>query len=194
VPPGMYTVALMVDGKTVDSKPLRVTGDPEIVLTDAERRKLFDMAMELHELHRRAAESANAIAPLNSRMTELAKEIDAKTDLPADVRTSFETLSKDIAALTPRLTPPQGGGFGGGGAAAAAARNHPIGRLGLTKAGLSGGMWPTEQIVRGYTDSKAQVPKLIAEANGLLSRASTLSNALTTHNLTLTVPSVKDVR
>jgi hypothetical protein len=190
----MYTVALMVDGKTVDSKPLRVTGDPEIVLTDAERRKLFDMAMELHELQRRAAETASAITPLNSRMTELAKEIGAKTDVPADVRTSFETLSKDIAALTPKLTPPQGGGFGGGGAAAAAARNHPIGRLGLTKAGLSGGMWPTEQIVRGYTDSKAQVPKLIAEANGLLSRASALSNALTTHNLTLTVPAMKDVR
>jgi hypothetical protein len=173
---------------------LRVTGDPEVVLTDAERRKLFDMAMELHELHRRAAESANAMTPLNTRMTELAKEIGAKPDLPADVKTSFESLSKDVAAMSAKLTPPQGGGFGGGGAAAAAFRNHPVGRLGLAKTGLSGGMWPTEQILRGYTDSKAQIPKLVAEANALLSRAATLSTALTTHNLTLTVPAMKDVR
>jgi photosystem II stability/assembly factor-like uncharacterized protein len=194
VPPGMYTVALVVGGKTVDTKPLRVTGDPEVVLTDAERRKLFDMAMELHELHRRAADSASAMTPLNTRMTELAKEIGAKTDLPADVKTSFESLSKEIAAMSAKLTPPQGGGFGGGGAAAAAFRNHPVGRLGLTKTGLSGGMWPTEQILRSYTDSKAQIPKLIAESNALLSRASTLSTTLTTHNLNLNVPAVKEVR
>ena len=30
--------------------------DPEVVLTEAERKKLFDMAMELHELQRRANE------------------------------------------------------------------------------------------------------------------------------------------
>jgi hypothetical protein len=134
------------------------------------------------------------MTPLNSRLTELSKEVAGKSDLPADVKTSFESLSKDVAAMTAKLTPPQGGGFGGGGAAAAAARNHPIGRLGLAKIGLSGGMWPTEQIQRGYTDSKTQIPKLIADANALLSRAATLSSTLTTHNLTLAVPAVKDIR
>jgi hypothetical protein len=190
----MYTITLLVDGKTVDTKPLRVAGDPEVVLTDAERRKLFDMAMELHELHRRAAESASAMTPLNSRMTELSKDIAGKSDLPADVKTTFESLSKDVAAMTAKLMPPQGGGFGGGGAAAAAARNHPIGRLGLAKTGLSGGMWPTEQILRGYTDSKAQIPKLLADANALLSRAATLNTTLATHNMTLPLPAIKETR
>ena len=39
-------MALIVDGKPVDTKPLRVNADPEVVLTEVERRKLFDMAME----------------------------------------------------------------------------------------------------------------------------------------------------
>ena len=54
-----------------------------------------------------------------------------------------------------------------------------------------GTMWPTEQILRAYTDSKAELPKLIAEAQGLLTKASALSTALAKHNLTLTVPTLK---
>ena len=44
--PGVYTVALIVDGKSMDTKPLRVNADPEVVLTEVERKKLYDMAME----------------------------------------------------------------------------------------------------------------------------------------------------
>ena len=56
---GTYNVALVVDGKTVDTKPLRVMSDPEVVLTEAERKKLYDMAMEMHELQRRATEAGD---------------------------------------------------------------------------------------------------------------------------------------
>ena len=34
---GVYTVSLVVDGKTIESKPLRVSDDPEVVLTSVER-------------------------------------------------------------------------------------------------------------------------------------------------------------
>jgi photosystem II stability/assembly factor-like uncharacterized protein len=191
--PGVYTVGLVIDGKTVDTKPLRVTADPEVLLTELERKRMFDMAMELHELQRRATETANALAPLNARMTELGKEVGAKSDVPADVKTSVESLSKDLAAVTTRLTPPAGGGFGGGGgaAASAAARNNPVVRLGLAKTAMMAGMWPTEQSMRAYADSKSEIPKVIADANTLLAKASALSTTLTQHNLTLTVPTVK---
>jgi hypothetical protein len=192
--PGVYTVALIVDGKSVDTKPLRVTADPEVMLTELERKRMFDMAIELHELQRRATETANTLAPLNARMTELGKEVGAKSDVPADVKTSVESLSKDLAALANRLTPPAGGGFGGGAAAAAAARNNPVVRLGLAKTAMMAGMWPTEQSMRAYTDSKSEVPKVIADANALLAKASALSTTLTQHNLTLTVPAVKDMK
>ena len=74
--PGIYNVALVVDGKTVETKPLQVTADPEVALTEVERKKMFDMAMEMHELQRRATRGRRArITPLNTRLAELAKEI-----------------------------------------------------------------------------------------------------------------------
>jgi hypothetical protein len=51
-----------------------------------------------------------------------------------------------------------------------------------------GGMWPTEQTIKAYNDAKTDMPKLIAEANALFTKASTLSTALAKHNITLTAP------
>ena len=42
--------------------------------------------------------------------------------------------------------------------------------------------------MKAYTDSKAELPKAIADANALFARAQTLSSELAKHNLTLTVP------
>jgi photosystem II stability/assembly factor-like uncharacterized protein len=191
---GTYQISLVVDGKAVDTKPLRVMSDPEVVLTEAERKKLFDMAMEMHELQRRSTEVANGMASLNTRLPELAKEAADKTDIPADLKTSIETLQKDVAALAPKLVIPAGGrgfgggGGGGGGGGRGGATDNLIARLALAKNGLMGGMWPTETTMKAYADSKAQMPKAIAEANSLFTRAATLGSALTKHSLALTAP------
>ena len=63
-----------------------------------------------------------------------------------------------------------------------------VARVGQAKTGLMGGLWPTEITMRAYTESKAQLPKAIADANALFVRAATLSSALTKHSLTLTAP------
>ena len=63
VMPGVYNVALIVDGKTIETKPLRVMADKEVVLTEAERKRLFDMAMELHGLQRRANDVVVELRP-----------------------------------------------------------------------------------------------------------------------------------
>ena len=99
-------MSLVVDGKTLESRPLKVMADPEVVLTEAERKKLFDMAMEMHELQRRANEVAAGIGPLNTRLTELSKEAASKSDLPADLKASVDTLQKDVAELAPKLAMP----------------------------------------------------------------------------------------
>ena len=187
--PGTYTVSLVADGKTVDSKPLRVSADPEVTLTEVERKKMFDMAMEMHELQRRGTEVAAGMGALNTRLTELAKESASKADLPADLKTSVETLQKDVAALAPKLALPAGGrGFGGGGGRGGGAGDSLVARVGQAKTGLMGSLWPTENTMRAYTESKTQLPKAIADANALFVRAATLSSALTKHSLTLTAP------
>jgi photosystem II stability/assembly factor-like uncharacterized protein len=182
--PGLYTVALLVDDKSVDTKPLRVVADPEVVLTDAERKRLFDMAVELHDLHRRAIDTSNAFMPLSRRMSELTKEVASRADIPEDVKASVETFGKEVAALAPKLTPPAGGRGGGRGAVS----DSILARLGQTKNATMGGMWPSEQTIRGYNDAKRDVPKAIGEANALLSRASGLASTLAKYNLILSVP------
>jgi hypothetical protein len=63
--PGTYNVSLIVDGKTVETRPLRVVADAEVALTPIERQRMFDMAMEMHELQKRATEVSSALRPLN---------------------------------------------------------------------------------------------------------------------------------
>jgi photosystem II stability/assembly factor-like uncharacterized protein len=192
--PGAYTVALVVDGKTVDTKPLRVVADPQVVLTELERKKLFDMAMELHDLQQRGTDVSTGITSLNSRLPELAKEAGGKADVPADVKTSIESLQKDVAALAPKFAIGGGGrGFGGGGGRGGAA-DSLLGRAGQAKNAMMGGMWPTEQMMRAYTEARAQLPKAIADANALFTRAATLSSSLTKHSLTLTAPTPVPVK
>ncbi|RPJ66898.1 MAG: hypothetical protein EHM24_21015, partial [Acidobacteria bacterium] len=186
--PGTYTVSLVVDGKTVESKPLRVAADPEVALTAVQRKQLFDMAMELHDLQRRATEVANSIGPFNTRVAEVAKEMGGRTDVPAEVKTSFEVLNKEVTALVPKFSAPAGGrGFGGGGGAGGASPSV-LARIGQVKNGLMGGMWPTEQTLKGYGDIKVEAPKAIAEANAVFAKASALSNVLATHKLPLAAP------
>jgi len=182
--PGTYRVSLVVDGKPVDAKPLKVMADPEVGLTAVERQKMFDMAMEMHELQRQATEVANRLRPLSTRTTELAKEIGGRSDLPADVKASFETFNKELTAAAAQLTPAAGGRGGGG---AAATPPNPVTRLNQAKTGLMGGMWPTQQVLGAYADAKAGVPKTLAEVNAVLAKAATLSATLAKHNLTLTV-------
>jgi photosystem II stability/assembly factor-like uncharacterized protein len=183
---GTYNVSLVVDGKTLESRPLKVMADPEVILTEAERKKLFDMAMELHELQRRANEVAAGIGPLNTRLSELSKEAASKSDLPADLKASVDTLQKDVAELAPKLAMRLFGGRGGGRGGGAA--DSLVARLAQAKTVLMGGMWPNEASMRAYTDSKAQLPKAIADANVLFTRAATLGSALSRHSLTLTAP------
>ena len=59
----------------MDSKPLRVAEDPEVILTSVERRKQFDMATEMHELQRRVTGAATAHASLAQDTTALTKTI-----------------------------------------------------------------------------------------------------------------------
>jgi len=193
--PGVYTVELIVDGKTMDSKPLRVAADPDVVLTSAERKRMFDMAMEMHELHRRGTEIANLLTPVNRQMPELAKTVADRPNVPADVKAAFEALNKELSATMTRFAAlAGGGGRGGGGGGAAGGRggapapDNPLARLALAKNGLMATMAPTEQTTRAYNDAKSQVPKVLADATALVARARDVSASLAKYDITLTVP------
>ncbi len=187
--PGTYSVSLIVDGKNVETRPLKVTADPDVALTAIERKKLYDMAMEMHGLQRLGTDVSNALGPLNTRMQELAKEIGGRADVPAEVKAEFEAVNKAVAAVVPKFAAPAGGrGGGGGGGRGATAAPSPVARLGQAKAGLMGGMWPTAQTLSAYNDAKVQMPQAIAEANAAFTKAAALSTALAKYKLELKAP------
>ena len=191
--PGVYHVALIVDGKTVETKPLRVVDDPEMALTSVERKKLFDMAMEMHELQKRGVEVANALTPLNTKVAELASQVTGSTEIPADLKASFDQLNKELAELMPKFAQPTGGrggggaGAAGGGAGRGGANESVMAQVAQAKNGLMGGMWPGEQTTKAYAEVKTKLPKAVADATALIARAQTLSTALTRYNITLPV-------
>jgi hypothetical protein len=183
---GTYNISLIVDGKTVDTKPLKVTDDPEVVLTQAERKRQYDMAMEMHALQPRANEAAAAFGNLNRQITELGTTIAGRNDVPADVKASFDSFKTELTAMAPRLAAPQGGRGGGGGGRGNS--DAIVAKIGQAKNGLMGGMAVGEQANRAYAEAKALTPKTIADLNALIAKAATLSTALARANLTLTVP------
>jgi hypothetical protein len=180
---GVYNVSLIVDGRTVETKPLRVNDDPDVVLTSIERKRMFDMAMEIHALQPRVTDASAAHASLTRQTTELATTIGGRSDIPDDVKASFDAFSKELAALAPKLTTPQGRGGGRGGAT-----ESLVVKVGQAKNGLMAGMSPGDQTVRAYTEVKAQTAKAIADLNAVIAKATTVSATLARHNLTLTVP------
>jgi hypothetical protein len=182
---GIYQVSLVVDGKTVDTRPLRVTDDPEVVLTSVERKRMFDMAMEIHALQPRVAEASAAHASLTRQAADLTTTLGSRNDVPAEVKASFEAFNKELAALAPKLTAPQGGRGGGG---RGGATESLLAKVGQAKTGLTGGMSPGDQTVRAYTEVKAQAGKAIADLNAVIAKASAVSAALAPFSLTLTVP------
>jgi hypothetical protein len=180
---------LIVDGKTLDTKPLRVMADKEVVLTEVERKRLYDMAMELHALHRQANETAAVISPLTRQMDGVAKQVADNAAVPADLKAQVEAFGKELTAVATKLIPPAGGGrFGGGGGGGRGADTTPIARLTTGKNGMMGSMWPTQATMTAYADAKTGVPAAIAEAQTVLTKARALSGALAKHNITLTVP------
>jgi hypothetical protein len=197
--PGTYNVSLVVDGKTIDTKPLKVVADPDVALTVIERKKLYDMAMEMHELQRVANDFSGALTPLNTRMGEIGKEIASRNDIPADVKASVDSFTKELAAVVPKFAAGgggRGGGGGGGGGAAAAAPAPgqppaPISvaaRITQAKNGMMGGMWPTSMTTKAYDEAKAMAPKAFAEANAVIAKAAALSATLAKHKVTLAAP------
>ena len=191
--PGSYNVALVVDGTSIETKPLRVVADPEVVLTEAQRKQMFDMAMEMHEIQKRTTEAAAGVASLNRQLTQLSTDIGARNDIPADVKSSLDSLKADVTAMVPKLpTAPAGGRGGGGGGGRGGADTSVVGRVAAAKNGLMAGMWPTSVTMKAFNDAKTDAPKALSDANALFAKAASVSTSLAKYNLTLTAPKPVD--
>jgi photosystem II stability/assembly factor-like uncharacterized protein len=196
VMPGTYNVALVVDGKTIETKPMKVVMDPEVQFTEAQRKRYNDIVMDLHELHRRGTEVAGGLNSLYSQMGDVATKVKDAGDVPAAVKTQFEALQKDFDAVREKFGVPlaaggggrggRGGGFGPGGAQDT---NNVLARVASVKGQIMN-IWemPSDALVKQYTDVRTALPKAVSDANAFLLKAMTMSQTLKKYNITLNVP------
>ncbi|MFN2446188.1 MAG: WD40/YVTN/BNR-like repeat-containing protein [Vicinamibacterales bacterium] len=165
--PGEYRVTLVVDGKEVGTKPVRVTGDTAIEITDADRKTLHGTALALHELHRSATEAADSVTELNRQYQALEGLLKSDATPPA-VKTSMEEASKRLTELRRRLGVGQGPGFGGGGFGGGPNPNVR-GQIGQVKGQVMGSTsLPTATQMRQATEMREDLAKVIDEVNTVI--------------------------
>jgi hypothetical protein len=188
--PGTYNVALIVDGKTIETKPLKIVADPMDRLNDVERKRNFDMAMDLHEMQRKSAAMASALNSLYTQLDDAKAKIDAG---PADVKSAAAAFQKDFDAVRVKfgVPPPPiaAGGRGGRGGGAPLDPANVEAKVGQTKSAvLAFSDVPSSTTVSAYSEVKLALPKAIAEGNAVIAKASALAATLKKVDVTLTVP------
>jgi hypothetical protein len=193
--PGTYTVALVSNGKVLDSKPLKVEMDPDVHFAVGEHARYNSAVMDLHELQRRGTAAALALNRLYPQMTDASKKIGESSSIPANVKSQFDAVNKELDAVrkkfgVPLPVAPAGGRGGGGGRGAAAPDPENVLARTSTLKNAIGGVWeaPSASLVRQYNQSKLEMPKAVSEANTVLTRAAGLSQTLKKYDITLTVP------
>ena len=160
--PGTYRATLTVDGKDAQAITVAVKGDPEITISDADRKIWYDTAMDLHQLQTKANETAEMVQNANIQLTLLQQQTRNQTLAPA-VKQSFDNVTKEMEAVRRRLG--LGGGQGGGGGFGGGSENVR-GRIGQLKGAIMGSTsLPTNTQLMQIREVKAALPQVIDQAN-----------------------------
>ncbi|MGD9904207.1 MAG: WD40/YVTN/BNR-like repeat-containing protein [Vicinamibacterales bacterium] len=155
--PGSYRATLRVDGKDVQTVTVAVRGDPQITITDADRRQWFDAAKGLHDLHADATRAAEVVQNASAQLTLLGDQTRDAT-VPEGAKKTMDTLSSDLERLRRRLGLGAGGGFGN--------TENLRGRVGQLKNAVMGATAaPTATQTAQIREVRAALPKLVEEAN-----------------------------
>jgi photosystem II stability/assembly factor-like uncharacterized protein len=154
--PGTYRATLRVDGKDVQTVSVTVKGDPEIQISDADRRTWFEAAKSLHDLQAEANGAAQIVQDASAQMRLLEQQT-RDASVPADVKKSMDALSSELERLRRRLGL-GGGGFGGG-------NENVRGRIGQLKGAIMGSTSvPTATQSAMIREVRAALPKVIDDA------------------------------
>jgi len=179
VMPGDYRVALVVDGRDVATKTVRISGDKDMQMTDAERRTWHDTALNLHELQRVANSAAEAVNQLASQLSAAEALLKSASTAPAMAKTAVTDANTKLADLRRRLGLNQQQGGGGGGGGFGGQQGNVRGQLGQVKGQIMGSTsMPTAQQVRSAGELREDMDKVIADTNALIAIVPAIYDAL----------------
>ncbi|MFN8059022.1 MAG: hypothetical protein U0Q12_07635 [Vicinamibacterales bacterium] len=160
--PGTYSVGLVVDGRDAGTTSVKVSGDPDISITDADRKTTFDAVMALHELQRTANQAAGAIQDMHDQLTKVQDAIKTLPTVAPEVKTAVDDARKKLDASRQKFGLMGGGGEGG-------FNQNVRGRVGQLKASISGSTsLPTETQTRVAQELRGELTKAVDEVNGTI--------------------------
>jgi photosystem II stability/assembly factor-like uncharacterized protein len=175
--PGSYRVTLSVDGREAQSVNVRVQGDPEIQITDADRKTHFDAALALHALHGTMNEAADVVLDMNKQIAAINDALKGQSNVPGSLKSTLDGLGKQVSDLRTRLGVAEGGGFGGG-------PTNVRGRVGQLKGQIMNSTsLPTETQVRVSGEVRTAAAKLIDEVNAAVAKFPALYKELATSGM-----------
>jgi hypothetical protein len=177
--PGEYRITLVVDGKDVGTKTLRVTGDKDMPMTDAERRAWHDISLNLHEMQKVANAAFESVTTLGTQLTTAEALLKSAANPPAAAKTAISDANTKLADLRRRLGVGQQAGGGGGGGGFGAQQQNVRGQLGQVKGQLMGSTsMPTQQQVRIAGELRADMEKVVADTNALVAAIPAIYDAM----------------
>ena len=172
--PGDYSVTLAVDGKDANTRSVRVMGDPEIQISDADRHTLFTTLNDLHTLHGTVTRAADALTRAAEQFAQVRTAVRANGDAPAAMKAAVDSMSADMDSLRRRVT-----GLGGGGGGGFGGPPNLRNRVGQLKGSIMGATsLPTEVELRQLAEIRPAVPKAVEDVNALIARLPALYRRL----------------
>ena len=164
--PGTYKATLNVNGRDAQTIDVAVKGDPQIQITDADRKIWFDTAKDLHEMQAKANDVAEMVQNAFAQVGVLQQQTRGATLSPS-VKQQLDGVVKEFEAVRRRLGLGQQGGGGGGGGNTENVR----GRIGQLKGGvMSATTLPTNTQLMQIREAKAALPGLIDQANAVVAK------------------------
>jgi len=165
--PGTYKATLNVNGRDAQSVDISVKGDPQIQITDADRKIWYDTARELHDLQGKANDVAEMVQTAFAQVGVLQAQTRGAT-LSPNVKQQLDAVVMEFEAVRRRLGLGQQG-FGGGGGGGNT--ENVRGRLGQLKNGvMSATALPTNTQLMQIRETKAALPGLIDQANVVVAK------------------------
>ena len=165
--PGTYKATLNLNGRDAQTIDVTVKGDPQIQITDADRKIWHDTAKDLHELQAKANDVAEMVQHAFAQVGVLQQQTRATT-LSPNVKQQLDAVVKEFEAVRRRLGLGQQG-FGGGGGGGNT--ENVRGRIGQLKgAVMSATALPTNTQLMQIRETKAALPGLIDQANAAVAK------------------------
>jgi photosystem II stability/assembly factor-like uncharacterized protein len=167
--PGDFSVALVVNGKEAATARFSVRGDPDIKITDEERRQRFALLKEGQVLQARLSEANTAVRTANTQLNQMKTALSDSTTVPAAVKASYDSLVKDLGPLKKKFfvrdegddSPFDFSEF----------RQVITFKLGGVVGGIGGATAPpTETDLAQWNEVKTEAPQLIDQVNAFVAR------------------------